>query len=223
MGIFLIKLKQTQSISPQRASLCSAHCAPPWINYQKQLNFMRKMLLSRSQWLIQDFEFVEPLPVLPRKRLRFVPLTSHVFVLIQHFLLKHRTRYFMRCAGCWSSIVLPRLLQSLTNQSLHNCFASYPTIVGHGGASPGITWAFHEMGLDWTWNRGQADLCWLFPQIQILTPAFTLIHMIEDGVDKSFSKHLLWHLSSLAELLPSTLQKKQYEMPLSPVIMHCHY
>lgn len=134
MGIFLIKLKQTQSISPQRASLCSAHCAPPWINYQKQLNFMRKMLLSRSQWLIQDFEFVEPLPVLPRKRLRFVPLTSHVFVLIQHFLLKHRTRYFMRGAG--SSIVL---LQSLTNQSLHNCFASYPTIVGHGGASPGIT------------------------------------------------------------------------------------
>ena len=58
MGIFLIKLKQTQSISPQRASLCSAHCAPPWINYQKQLNFMRKMLQHKD--VVKPVTVVDP-------------------------------------------------------------------------------------------------------------------------------------------------------------------
>ena len=77
------------------------------------------------------------LPVLPRKRLSFVPLTQ-VFVLMQHFLPVHTqntaVEYFMQlprclsrtarlfCFAASSSPPTHRQYQTLANQILRNCF-----------------------------------------------------------------------------------------------------
>ena len=189
------------------------------------------------------------LPVLPRKRLSFVPLTQ-VFVLMQHFLPLHRTqRLSILCRpqvlikNC--AIVLLRCLvlaphppthlpyQILANQILRDCFdgalISNPTraaIVGHADAGPayiegelkGQTWKMYMC----VWVSSCLSMFLSSTQFRLLeltdipTPPHTLtignranapigfLAFELDLRDEKVNKYLLWHLSSLAGILPST-------------------